>query len=268
MNRGHFKRKFLVALAAVYMVVHGAGILFFAPAGLKFSYPFLVATPLLAAVACLWQAWVSGPRMRLAWSTLASGFGLWSAGMFVSALQYWAQREIPTLASLSDFLFFAYCIPMLLVIISPMETQRSPMFVWLDAAQAVCAGCLLYVLLFSALPFDGHAAKPVSMPFVVTTENVENLLLAIFATIRLLLHERSRNEGRMYRMLATYLWVYAALAALNNYLVPKLGDQTGLLDLVGDPPFPADGGIDPGAQDKAGCRAEVCADPSHGALYR
>jgi len=38
-------------------------------------------------------------------------------------------------------------------------------------------------------------------------------------------------------VLTSYLWVYVVVAAINNYLVSKMGDQTGFVDLLADPAF-------------------------------
>jgi len=219
------------------MGAHAICIYFKLPNALKVSYPFMIATPLLAAAVCGRRARISEPRMRFAWLMIAGSMMLWSAGMFTSALEYFAAHAVGNLAGLSDLLFLLYGVPILLVISSSMEGERSPLFLWLDAMQAICAGCLIYVLMFGRLPFEHQHPEPISMPLVVATYNVVNVFLAAAATLRLFAHSSRREEGRMYRILTSYLWFYAVVAAINNYLVARLGDQTGFVDLLADPSF-------------------------------
>lgn len=197
------------------------------------NYLFYVAAPLLAMLACSRRAWQSDPGpVRTGWTLLAAAMLLWATGMALSAWQE-LSGLIPSQSTyFSDFAFFIYGAPVLLAISSVTSARSSRTMQWLDAIQVLLAAYLAYTAIFSVSPFERRSAEPMSMLLLVTTYNVENLLLAICATLRLLAHPAQSEEGRLFLPLTRFLWLYALCAGLYNTLL-MVYQPTDLAALVG-----------------------------------
>ena len=109
---------------------------------------------LLATTLCVVGAHSEGRETRPLWLLLGAGF--FSGHGWVSwdglTFAFAAQMRIRTQAFNFDFFFFAYGIPILLAICSRDKDVGLKTFAWLDGAQALIAGILAYLLLFSVLP--------------------------------------------------------------------------------------------------------------------
>ena len=219
------------------MLLHALAIELALPATLKASYPFMVLAPVPAVLACVRQTRRGPANLRLPWMLISFAAVIWCEAMALSALEYFSAHSVETIAGLSDLLFLLYTAPLLLVLSSVIRERQRRLFLWMDMAQVVCSGCLAYAIVFSRLPFQHEAPQPISMPAMLALYNTVNFALAIGATIRTRIHPPATNEGRMFRVLASFLWVYAVCAAVNNYLVSKLGDKTTFIDLLADPAF-------------------------------
>jgi diguanylate cyclase (GGDEF)-like protein len=84
-------------------------------------------------------------------------------------------------------------------------------------------------------PFSDNALAPVSEATLVLTYNVENLVLAMAATLRLIAQPRGKDH-RFYALLCGFLWVYGVSAYVyNGWAVTHEGHA--LMDVVVDVPF-------------------------------
>lgn len=199
------------------------------------SYPFLVLAPLLALAGCSWRACAEQRKSRAPWVLLGAGMLLWTCGMALNAWVDLVQQIPQTVAWFSDFSFFLYGVPVLLAISFVSNEQQIPSFVWMDTIQAVLTGYLAYIAIFSVAPFSDHALDPISVPTLVLTYNIENVILAAAATLRLLAQPRGRDRG-FYSILCGYLWVYALTAAVYNYWA-AISSIHVVLDVIVDVPF-------------------------------
>jgi diguanylate cyclase (GGDEF)-like protein len=180
------------------------------------NYIFQISAPLLALAACVWRARGIAGRAGVLWILLATGLSIWICGTVLSGWEDVLQHIPFDIASRSDFAFFFYGVPILIALSTPVERQRIPLLSWLDAVQAIFAGYLAYITIFSELPFSTAAIQPIPIALLVLTYNVENTVLAGGCVLRLLATAKGGEEHRFYRTLCLYLAVYGVGVAIYN----------------------------------------------------
>ncbi|MEF2266406.1 GGDEF domain-containing protein [Janthinobacterium sp. LS2A] len=183
------------------------------------SYAFNIVAPLLALAACCRCAYLSAAgAARTGWALFAVAMLFWSTGMILSAWQDLSGQVASDATYFSDFAYFMYGAPLLLAMSSVTHSHPSRTLQWLDAVQVLLAAYLAYTAIFSVSPFDQRSIAPIPASLLVLTYNVENLVLACCASLRLLAHRRDGGQGRFYLLLTVFLWCYAGCAAAYNYL--------------------------------------------------
>jgi diguanylate cyclase (GGDEF)-like protein len=231
------KTRNLILLAVAYLGVQALCILVFPAHAMGVSYPFIILAPWLTLAVCWTGARAHAERTRLLWTLVCAALALWGIGILFAAWEDLAQHTTMTVAGFSDFLFFVYGMPVMLAIASPTEGERIPLFVWLDALQALMTAFLTYVTIFSVIPFTHQAGRPLSVPLLLITYNVENVALAVAATLRLLAYTNDGEERRFYQVLCGFLWAYTLCTGLFNHVSVATNGQTTLYDLLGVFPF-------------------------------
>ena len=229
------KLRYLLPIAFAFACLHAILVAAFRSHTTTATYPFIILAPLLAMLGCCWRARITSPRARLPWILLSTGLLLWTCGIMLSAWEELFQHISSTIAFFSDFVFFLYGVPVLLAISSPSEEQRIPLFVWLDGIQAVLTAYLTYITLFAVVPFTS-AIHPISESLLMLVYNVENLVLACAATLRLSAQSQKGEEKRFFQILCSFLWVYAVCAGIYNY-ESSLSDGHTMIDVLVDIPF-------------------------------
>jgi len=126
------------------------------------SYPFLILAPALSCAGTLYRGIIATGRARTGWLLFASALFLWTAGISLSCWEDVADHVPEAAAWFSDFSYFLYGAPLLLILSLPSASERVPLFLWLDAIQGALTACLIYVDLFGASPFLNHQIQPVS----------------------------------------------------------------------------------------------------------
>jgi hypothetical protein len=177
-----FRPRALVVIAAGYLCLEAVCILLSGSHQMVASYPFKLMAPWLAFAAICWRARRSRLEIRLPWAMVSAGIFLWAIGMALSAWEDLKQYAPASIAYFSDFIFILYGVPILLAISSPPQDEQVQLFIWLDGIQAVVSACLLYMMLFSALPFMRQSVQPISVSSLVRTYSIENLGLAFAST--------------------------------------------------------------------------------------
>lgn len=216
---GFIQRWIFVGLAGC-LVVHGISLAIFPGSAEGIGLAFNNLAVLLALFCCGWRGWRSSGSKRLLWMLLSAGLLLWSIGMMLSAWEVLIANAPVEGALHSDLFFFLYGVPVLLAISVPMEDRGVPLFLSLDGVQALLAACLSYIEIFSVVPFTA-AIQPISEGRLVTVYNIENLILAAAASLRLASHPIDQEERDFFRKLCVFLWIYAVCAAIYNYLTFK-----------------------------------------------
>jgi diguanylate cyclase (GGDEF)-like protein len=230
------KLKSLVALALTFVALHAISILAFPANTTAATYPFTILAPSLALLALCWRARVSGPQTRLPRILIAAGLGLWTTGILLSAWEELFQNISATIAFYSDFIFFLYGVPILLAISFPRQEHRIPLFIWLDAIQALLTAYLAYITLFAVVPFTTRSIHPISESLLVLVYNVENVALAVVATLRVLARPESGEERRFFTILCAFLWIYAIFVGIYNAVSAAVVNHS-LVDPLSDIPF-------------------------------
>jgi diguanylate cyclase (GGDEF)-like protein len=178
---------------------------------------------------------VRSRSMRSGWLLLSTSLFLWFSATVVSAWGEFVQHASQKSATMADFFYFFYGVPILLAIAVPDDTRSNHLFFWLDGLQAAAAGFLAYLFLFGVLPFSGAPLRPISAEQMVWIYDIENLLLAALATGRLLVSKRGSGEWRFLRVLSSFLAVYGLFATVYNHIV--IVYTIPLLDGMLDVPF-------------------------------
>lgn len=226
----------LLLLALVLVGLHGIAVVAFRSHATAATYPFMILAPVFALVASLWRIRTTRRSARLPWILLSAGLFLWSAGIVLSAWEDLFQHVSSMFAYVSDFVFFLYGVPVLLAISSPAEGQRVSLFIWLDGIQAVLTAYLTYVTLFGVVPFSSSATSPMPEISLMLVFNIENLVLACAATLRVLAQTGQEEEKYFFRTLCSFLWVYAICAGAYNYVASQT-DTRSLMDVLTAVPF-------------------------------
>ncbi|MFM0501407.1 GGDEF domain-containing protein [Paraburkholderia caffeinilytica] len=221
--------------ALSFLGAHAICLMLFRSRATLVTYPFLILAPSFALAGACWRARAAERQSRTPWLLLGAGLFLWTCGIGLSAWEDLFQQMPGDIAWFSDFCFFLYGVPILLAISSVSNKQRIPLFVWMDGIQAVLTAYLAYITIFTVVPFSGTGLEPVSASVLVLTYNVENILLAVAATLRLLLQPREKDRG-FYALLCGYLWIYAIVAGVyNNWAASS--DGHAVIDVIVDVPF-------------------------------
>lgn len=231
------KARHFLLLSVLYLGLQAACIKLFPAHAMGVSYPFMILAPWLALTVCWWRGRAQATRTRLLWMLLCAALLIWAVGMLFAAREDLALYNPLAGADFSDFVFFIYGMPVLLAISTPTEGDQSAAFVWLDAIQVLMSAFLIYVAIFSVMPFTHRAGHPLSVSRLLETYNVEGFSLAIIATVRLLAYTDDGEERRFYEVLCSFLWVYATLAAIYNHITIATDEHTGLYDLLTVLPF-------------------------------
>jgi len=183
---------------------------------------------LFAAIGCLWCAAGQNSETRTLWILVASGFFLSIAGQVEDT--YELLMKIPqATASLPDFFFLIYGIPVLLAISVTDDEADLRVLFWLDGAQAIVAAVLIYFQIFTILPSTGHVTA-ISATSLMYVYNAENLTLAGAVTLRLFANPAPAKR-RLYVALSIYLWSYAVVASIVGYLELERNIAQGLQDV-------------------------------------
>lgn len=226
----------LFLLAVLFVCLQAALTFIFPAQTMVVSYPFMILAPVFAALACWRQTRIANPSAWLSWFLLTTGLFLWFLGITISAWEELFQHLYGSIAFFSDFVFFLYGAPILLAISLPAEEQRIPLFIWLDGIQAILTAYLTYIALFATAPFSTTGIQPIPETLLASVFDTENIVLACFATLRLLARPRHKEERRFFKILCAFLWVYALCAWIYNHQYLLLEHHT-VFDLLASIPF-------------------------------
>ncbi len=217
----------LFAVCAISLLAQG--VLMVVDPQATFASNVLIALEfLLAAAGCLSCASRQNAETRTLWILIASGLFLSIAGQ-IEATYAALQLNQPSTATVADFFFLIYGIPILLAIsFTNGEADLRALF-WLDGWQAIIAAVLIYFQIFLTLPWTGHPTA-ISATSLMYVYNAENFLLAGAVTLRLFGNPAPAKQ-RIYIALSIYLWSYAVVALIVGYFELARNIAQGLQDV-------------------------------------
>jgi diguanylate cyclase (GGDEF)-like protein len=236
LDRYHGLRYVLPAVAA-YLCLYGFVIRYTRAAHPDIDYALQLAAPWFAFACCVRSAALSPAPIRRAWIYAAIAIFLWAFGLSTDVFDELGPQDNVTIAHLSDFVFFMYGAPMLLVFSQGAEQRQLRLFDWLDSIQVLASASIVYLALFAVLPFEKGVSHPAPASFVESVYNVENLFLAASGTLRLFAHRQRGEARRLYSIICAYLWLYAGCAACYNHLVVAFQGDVGEYELLAAVPF-------------------------------
>ncbi|WP_158884491.1 GGDEF domain-containing protein [Rhodanobacter sp. L36] len=201
------------------------------------SYGMQVLAPLIAAAVAWWTGRDPHGQLHTRWRLLALAFLLWAVGIGASMCIDVYRTACLVRPGFDTAAYVLYGVPLLLVLTTSPSEWASPLIRWIDAAMVVVLTALILVnaLLFAGLMglnADEALAGNISM------YDAENLLLLLFASIRLLA-STDGSSRLLYGALAIYTGLYFVAAwYYNHHVVATLHFDTGTrYDVVVDLPF-------------------------------
>jgi diguanylate cyclase (GGDEF)-like protein len=231
-------KRFAVLAVCAFIVVHGLLAGLFPAQSLAISYVVYIVVILITTLSSFRATLRPASPARVMWALLTLGLLLWGIGMVISAWVDLFKHESSSIASYSDLLFFFYGVPLLLAMSLPRADQRSGFFIAIDVIQVCFVAYLTYAQVFSILPFSGERGEPLPVSRLVYTYDVENLVLGLACTARLLSSPSGTDERHFFVNLALFLWTYAVAAGTYNHAIMLVGFDSGhWFDCIVDIPF-------------------------------
>lgn len=223
-------------LAVLVIAAHAALNARYAAKSESISDVFFLLISVWSAGVIWWNAFHRAPAMRRSWGLLASALLLWFSATVMASLAHFYHLSSPKTANLDDFFYFFYGVPVLLVIAAPDDSNQDKLFFWFDGIQAAAVGFLAYLELFAVIPFSGAPRHPMPVSRLILIYDAENLVLAVFATARMLVSPRNTAYRRFFQVLVAFLWTYGICAGIYNHIVAATIDA-GTLDALVDLPL-------------------------------
>ena len=229
----------LILLSIAVVCAHPILYILLPAYSLQVSYVFFLGANAAALAVSLWRSLTATRGMRVKWALLAAGFLFWLIADCMDAFSVFVQHSMPVSATLKDFIYFFFSIPILITIAMPEEGEETtiPLFVLLDALQVLAVGYLIYAALFSVLPFSGQPEQPISETAMNLVYDVEDIVLTLLATARLLFGLRGAQDRRFFQVLVPFLWIYGLCIYGYNHLLPDNSTTLGWLDVLITLPF-------------------------------
>lgn len=219
----------LFAVCAISLLAQGVLVVLDPQAMVAFN--MLIALEFLFAVAgCLGCASRQNSETRALWILVASGFLLSIGGQVQDTYDLLLNIQPTTTATMADFFFLIYGIPILLAISFTDQEADLRVLFWLDGVQAIVAAVLIYFQIYSTLPLTGHSIA-ISTTSLMYVYNIENLTLAGSVTLRLF-GSPPPAKRRFYIALTVYLWSYFVVALILGYLELERNLAQGLPDVL------------------------------------
>jgi diguanylate cyclase (GGDEF)-like protein len=219
-----------VLLAACVISLLAQGVLVVLdPQGMVAFNALIALEFLFAAAGCFRCASRQNAETRALWILIASGFLLSIGGQIQDTYDLLLRIPPTTTATMADFFFLIYGIPILLAISLTDEEADLRVLFWLDGAQAIVAAVLIYFQIYSILPSTGHSIA-ISTTSLMYVYNVENFTLAGAITLRLFGNPAPAKRV-LYIPLSIYLWSYAFVALILGYFELERNTPQGLQDV-------------------------------------
>jgi diguanylate cyclase (GGDEF)-like protein len=219
--------RMLFAFCAIILAAQGV-LIVVKPQAMVSSNVLIAVEFLIAGAGCLGCAFKQKSETRMLWILIASGLLLSIAGQIEDTYDL-VMKISQGVASLPDFFFLIYGIPVLLAISFTADEADLKVIFWLDGAQAIVAVVLIYLQIFLTLPWTVHSTA-ISATSLMYVYDIENLVLAGAVTMRLF-GNLSSAKRRVYIALSVYLWSYALVAFALNYFELERNIAQGLQDV-------------------------------------
>lgn len=214
----------IAGLAAAFVMLHVLAVSQQRLDPMALSYGMQVLAPLAASALAWWMG--RDPRVELhtRWRLVALAFVLWAVGMATSMCIDMGACDADSGVDVAAYVL--YGVPLLLVLATSPSEWASPLIRGIDASMAVVLTALILVNTFHLSNLAGIADDELLAGYI-TMFDVENLLLFLFAAIRLLAATDSGSRA-LYAALTAYAGIYLCVALYyNHHVVAGLGLAAG-----------------------------------------
>ena len=214
-----------VVMAVLFVLCHGLALTLLPAAATVLSFCFLIAAPLLAGAACLWQ----GRRgAALGWQATALAMLLWASGMALNMADALHAGDPSSTPQISLLFYVAYGVPLVFVLARARRERWAISLI--DAALAALLGVLFF------LHTRHHAdAGDAGMNGLRLMFDIQNACIAAFALLRWASTDLPDRRA-FFRVLAIYALAYLAVAGYINH-VSEYSPFGVYADLLIDLPF-------------------------------
>lgn len=186
------------------------------PAGaMASSYAMQLLAPLAAAAAAWWRGRDTRAEEHTRWRLVGLAFAFWTAGMATSACIDLGSCDADSGIDIAAYVL--YGVPLLLVLATSPSEWASPLIRAIDAAMVVILTVLILVSTFRLSTLAGIDDDELLSGYI-SLFDVENMLLFLFAVIRLLAATGTRSRA-LYAALAVYTSIYFGVAFFYNHHV-------------------------------------------------
>ena len=239
MKHSWFLRPYaLVSMSAGLICAHALLNTLYPAAGFTISYLLWSFWALLAAFACAWRAFHCPTSIHTHWRLAAASLSfIFLAAAFEAPAEIFF-RDVPTVATIGDFIFFSAFVPILLAITLPDEGLFDRFTFLLDSLQAAACSCLAYTALFGVFPFSSQPAHAMSYAPLEFVYDAEYLVVVLLAALRFFLGTRNPSGRYFFRFLLLYTSLYAVTSGIYNHYVGKYSLTNGI-DALNDIPSAA-----------------------------
>lgn len=212
----------------IYLIGHALAITIFPAHAQPLSFVFLIAAPLLAALACALRC--RRGEVPGNWAALALGMALWGGGMATNMYQEVFLGNLDATPGASMLLYVLYGVPLAFTLGSaPNETWYVRV---VDGVLAAALGYLFFVHTFAYATLSGTTETGVVNLRLMF--DIENIFIASLAAVRYVA-SASPNRREFFRVLTLFACTYLVTAFYINHLVDA--DFGDIRDPIIDIPF-------------------------------
>lgn len=207
--------------SCVFVLLVGAAVPYALPASTAFwwSRILITAESLTAAYFCFWRFLTSDGSSRSLWIFLAITASIRSCALFLEGIELTIWKIPSQYTHPSDLLFFAWILPLALLLSVPTESEKDRFFYWTSAAQIGLVLVLFFYLTFGGFHFlrPKPEVDPGNKAFLAFIAS--KFIIAIGAGLRWWSKPRSLLVRQFFAVLFAATSVYAITSLLYNLIV-------------------------------------------------
>jgi len=166
------------------------------------DYFFLILSRLLLTDAYAWRV-TKAVSLRTHWILIGSGMLLAVAALSMQSLVYYQSAvlhgTVNPVANYTDLIYSLSGVPIIILLTLPSPGKPYPRaFFWIDTAQAILWGYIVYLKLFGVIPFTSKEIHPASAHTQITF-NIATVAIAIVVALLRFISATTVDERNFFR---------------------------------------------------------------------
>jgi diguanylate cyclase (GGDEF)-like protein len=194
------------------------------------AYIFMVAAPLLAALAALWRGRSESAAARFGWHAVALALTIWAAGAFANLWQELILNRRDEMYRDSILAFNLAVVPITFLLATDWRLNGRQLVRAIDALVALALGCCYFQYTWTMI--NDHATPAqAGVAYLVWLLDVQNLYIAGCALVRWYIAEDC-EERDLFRALSVYSVIYFVIVFINDHYFagnPSFGPEYGAI---------------------------------------